>query len=32
MGIKFIEDKKIFKLDAKDTSYIISVIDEEQFV
>ena len=32
MGIKFIEDKKIFKLDTKDTSYILAIIDNERFL
>ena len=32
MSIKFFEDDKIFKLDAKDTSYIIAIVDEEQFI
>ena len=32
MGIKFIEKYKVFKLDSKDTSYIIAIVDEEQFV
>ena len=32
MGIKFFEDDKIFKLDAKNTSYIISIVDEEKFI
>lgn len=32
MGIKFIEKHKVFKLDAKDTSYIIAIVDEEQFI
>lgn len=32
MSIKFFEEHKVFKLDAKDTSYIIGIIDEEQFL
>ena len=32
MGIKFFEEKKFFKLDAKDTSYIIGIVDEEKFL
>jgi len=32
MGIKFNEELKSFKIDAKDTSYIISIVDEEQFI
>ena len=32
MGIKFIEDKKIFKLDTKETSYILAIIDDEKFL
>ena len=32
MSIKFFEDDKIFKLDAKHTSYIIAIVDEEQFI
>ena len=32
MSIKFFEEHKIFKLDAKDTSYIIGIIDDEQFL
>ena len=32
MGIRFIENNKVFKLDSKDTSYIIAIVDEEQFV
>lgn len=32
MGIKYFEKHKVFKLDAKDTSYIIAIVDEEQFV
>ena len=31
MSIKFIEKDKVFKLDSKDTSYIIAIV-EEQFV
>lgn len=32
MSIKFIEEHRVFKLDAKDTSYIIAIIDEERFL
>ena len=32
MSIKFFEAHKVFKLDAKDTSYIIGIIDDEQFL
>lgn len=32
MGIKFFEDQKYFKLDARDTSYIIAIADKEQFL
>ena len=32
MGIKYFEEEKIFKLDSKDTSYVIALVDEEQFV
>lgn len=32
MSIKFFEKHKVFKLDGKDTSYIISIVDEEQFL
>ena len=32
MSIRFIEKHKVFKLDSKDTSYIIAIVDEEQFV
>lgn len=32
MGIKFNERSRSFKLDAKDTSYIIAIVDEEQFL
>ena len=32
MSIKFFEKHKVFKLDGKDTSYIIAVVDEEQFL
>lgn len=32
MGVKFIEDKKIFKLDTKETSYILALIDDEKFL
>ncbi len=29
MGIKFLEQHKIFKLDAKDTSYVISLVEDK---
>jgi len=32
MGIQFNDALKSFKIDAKDTSYIISIVDEEQFL
>ena len=32
MGIKYFEKDKVFKLDGKDTSYIIAVVDDEQFL
>ncbi|GKX67511.1 alpha-galactosidase [Inconstantimicrobium mannanitabidum] len=32
MSIKFFEEYKAFKLDGKDTSYIIAIVDEEQFI
>lgn len=32
MGITYNEKSKSFKLDAKDTSYIMAVVDEEQFL
>lgn len=32
MGIKYIEKNRIFKLDSKDTSYIISIVDDENFL
>ena len=32
MGIQFNEAMKSFKIDAKDTSYIISIVDDEQFL
>lgn len=32
MGIKFIEKYNVFKLDAKDTSYIMAIVDEEKFL
>ena len=31
MGIKYFEDEKVFKLDSKDASYVIALVDEEQF-
>ena len=32
MGIKYIENNRTFKLDSKDTSYIISIVDDENFL
>jgi len=32
MSIKFFEKHKAFKLDGKNTSYIIGIVDEEQFL
>jgi alpha-galactosidase len=32
MGIKYFEEQKIFKLDANRTSYIIGIVDEENFL
>lgn len=32
MGIRFSEVSRSFKLDAKDTSYIMAIVDEEQFL
>ena len=32
MSIKFIEKYNVFKLDAKNTSYIIAIVDEEKFL
>jgi len=32
MGITYFEKERIFKLDGKDVSYMIGVVDEEQFV
>ena len=32
MGIKYFEEHKVFKLDGKNTSYIMAVIDEEEFL
>ena len=32
MGIKYIENNRTFKLDSKDTSYIISIVDDEKFL
>ncbi len=32
MGIKYFEEEKVFKLDSKDVSYVIALVDEEQFV
>lgn len=32
MGIKFFDDQRYFKLYAKDTSYIIAIVDDEKFL
>ena len=32
MGIQYFEDEKVFKLDTKNTSYILALVDEEPFV
>lgn len=32
MGIQFYEQEKVFKLDTKNTSYLIGLVDEENFV
>lgn len=32
MGIKYFEEEKVFKLDSKDTSYIIALADEAQYI
>ena len=32
MGIRFIEKNRSFKLDAKNTSYIIAIVDDENFL
>ncbi len=32
MGIQYFEKQKIFKLDAGNTSYIIGIVDDEQFL
>jgi len=32
MGIRFFADRRYFKLDAKDTSYIIAIVDDEGFL
>lgn len=32
MGISYNEEKKIFKLDSKSTSYVIGIVDKEGFV
>lgn len=32
MGIKYFEKDRIFKLDSKDTSYIMAVVDDENFL
>ncbi len=32
MGVKYFADKRIFKLDANNTSYIIGIVDEENFI
>lgn len=32
MNIKFYEDEKVFKLDTPSSSYLIGIVDEEQFI
>lgn len=32
MGITYYEQERIFKLDTKDTSYLIGIVDEEKFI
>jgi alpha-galactosidase len=32
MGIQYFEQERIFKLDTKNTSYLIGIVDEEKFV
>lgn len=32
MGIKCFEEQRVFKLDTKDTSYLIGVVDKENFI
>ena len=32
MGIKFYEQERVFKLDTQSTSYLIGIVDEENFV
>ncbi len=32
MGIQYLDEQKIFKLDANRTSYIIGIVDDEQFL
>ncbi|HOJ80635.1 MAG TPA: glycoside hydrolase family 36 N-terminal domain-containing protein, partial [Clostridiales bacterium] len=32
MGIKYFEDQRVFKLDANNTSYIIGIVDDEDFI
>jgi len=32
MGIRYLADQRLFKLDAGDASYIIGIVDEEQFL
>ncbi|SFS04625.1 alpha-galactosidase [Anaeromicropila populeti] len=32
MGINYYEKSKVFKLDSNNTSYIIAIVDEEQFI
>ncbi len=32
MGIQFFEKEKVFKLDTKNTSYVIAIVDKEGFV
>ena len=32
MGIQYFEQEKIFKLDTKNTSYVIGIVDQEGFI
>ena len=32
MGIKYYEQERVFKLDTKASSYLIGIVDEENFV
>ncbi len=32
MGVKYYEQERVFKLDTKNTSYLIGIVDEENFV